>query len=105
MPKFLFSYRVPQDYRPRQETAKAWQAWFEGLGASRTETGHGVLDTRTLGKLDDGIRLGGYSIVTAEDMDSAVALAKECPAIQFGGGVEIGAVMEHPPGPPLPGRD
>ena len=99
MPKFLFSYRVPQDYRPGQETGQAWQAWFESLGSSRTDPGHGVLGTRALGKLDDGIRLGGYSVVTAEDMDSAVALAKGCPALQFGGGVEIGAVPEFTANP------
>jgi len=99
MPKFLFSYRVPQDYRPGQETGQAWQAWFESLGGSRTDPGHGVLGTRTLGNLVGGIRLGGYSVVTAEDMDSAVALAQGCPALRFGGGVEIGAVMDNPTGP------
>jgi hypothetical protein len=99
MPKFLFSYRVPQDYRPGQETGQAWQAWFESLGSSRTDPGHGVLGTRALGNLVGGIRLGGYSVVTAEDMDSAVALAEGCPALRFGGGVEIGAVMDNPPGP------
>lgn len=99
MPKFLFSYRVPQDYRPGRETGQAWQAWFDSLGSSRTEPGHGVLGTLALGNLFGGIRLGGYSVVTAEDMDSAVALAEGCPAIRFGGGVEIGAVMDNPPGP------
>src|SRR5215469_6972661 len=99
MPKFLFSYRVPQDYRPGQETGQAWQAWFDSLGSSLTDLGHGVLGTRALGKLDDGIRLGGYSVVTAEDMDSAVTLAKGCPALQFGGGVEIGAAMHNPRAP------
>jgi len=53
-----------------------------------------VLATRTLGKLDAETRLGGYSVVTAEDIDGAAALAAGCPAIQLGGGVEIGAVPE-----------
>ena len=95
MPKFLFSYRVPEDYQPGAETGKAWQAWFESLGGSRIDTGHGVVTTRMLGELDAGTtRLGGYSVVTAEDMEAAAALAEGCPALQFGGGVEIGAVPE-----------
>ena len=94
MPKFLFSYRVPEDYQPGAETGKAWEAWFESLGSSRIDTGHGVLATRTLGSLDAGTRLGGYSVVTADDMEGAAALAAGCPALRLGGGVEIGAVPE-----------
>jgi hypothetical protein len=94
VPKFLFSYRVPKDYRPGPETGQAWQAWFGSLGASQIDPGHGVLATRTLGNLADDTRLGGYSVVTAEDIDGAAVLAMGCPALQLGGGVEIGAVPE-----------
>ncbi len=94
MPKFLFTYRVPKDYQPGAETGRAWQAWFDGLGSSRIDTGHGVIATQTMGRLDAQTRLGGYSLVTAEDMDGAAALAERCPALQLGGGVEIGAVPE-----------
>ena len=99
MPKFVFSYRVPQDYQPGTETGRAWAAWFESLGSSRADTGHGVIATRTLGRLDAGTRLGGYSLVTAEDIDGAAALAKGCPALRLGGGVEIGAVPEFAENP------
>jgi hypothetical protein len=94
VPRFLFSYRVPKDYQPGAETGKAWEAWFESLGSSRVDTGHGVIATRALGKLDAETRLGGYSLVTAEDINGAAALAEGCPALRLGGGVEIGAVPE-----------
>jgi hypothetical protein len=94
MPKFLLSYRVPKDYQPSAETGKTWQAWFESLGSSPTDPGHGVIATRMLGSLDAGTRLGGYSVVTAEDMEAAAGLAEGCPALRLGGGVEIGAVAE-----------
>ena len=100
MPRFLFSYRVPKDYQPGAETGKAWEAWFERLGSSRIDAGHGVLATRTLGNLNAGTRLGGYSVVTAEDMEAAAALAGGCPALRLGGGVEIGAVPEFIGDPP-----
>ena len=94
MPRFLFSYRVPGDYQPGAQTGKAWEAWFESLGSSRVDTGHAVLATRTLGNLGAGTRLGGYSLVTAEDIEGAAALAQGCPALELGGGVEVGAVPD-----------
>jgi hypothetical protein len=99
MPEFLFSYRVPTGYRPGPETGPAWEAWFESLGSSRVENGHAVVTTRTLGNLGAETRLGGYSVVTADDIDGAVGLAEGCPALQFGGGVEVGAVPDFPRGP------
>jgi len=104
VPRFLFSYQVPRDYQPGAETGRAWEAWFESLGRSRVDAGHGVIATRTLGTIDDQTRLGGYSVVTAEDIDGAAALAMRCPALQFGGGVEIGAVPEFT-GNPRAGTD
>jgi len=42
--------------------------------------------------------------VTAEDIDGAATLATGCSALQFGGGVEIGAVPEFT-GNPRAGTD
>jgi hypothetical protein len=100
VPRFLFSYRVPEDCQPGAETGKAWQAWFESLGSSRVDTGHAVVATRALGNLDAGTRLGGYSLVTAQDIEGATALAEGCPALRLGGGVEIGAIPEFTGNPP-----
>ena len=94
MPKFLFSYRVPKDYQPGAESGPAWEAWFESLGTSRIDTGHAVVATQSLGELGAHTRLGGYSVVTADDIEGAAALAQGCPALHFGGGIEIGAVPE-----------
>jgi hypothetical protein len=35
-----------------------------------------------------------YSVVSAEDMESALALAGDCPVMRAGGGVEVGPVMD-----------
>jgi len=104
VPRFLFCYRVPTDYKPGTESGRAWQAWFDSLDSSRIDTGHAVVATRTLGNLSDNTRLGGYSLVAAEDIDAAAALASGCPAVQLGGGVEIGAVPEFS-GNPRAGTD
>jgi len=95
MAKYVFSYRVPSDYAPHAETAAEWQAWFGGLGSALVDVGHAVTDYASLGEIGGSdSRMIGYSVVSAEGMDSAVALAKDCPALQVGGGVEVGPVME-----------
>ena len=95
MAKYVFSYRVPSDYRPNAETAAEWQAWFGGMGPALVDLGHAVTDYASLGEVGgSGSRMIGYSVVSAEDMDSALALAKDCPALRAGGAVEVGPVME-----------
>ena len=95
MPNFVLSFRVPSDYRPNAETAPEWQAWFGGLGSALVDVGHAVTDYASLGEVGgSGSRMVAYSVVSAEDMDSALALAKDCPVLRVGGGVEVGPVME-----------
>jgi hypothetical protein len=96
MAKYVFSYRVPSDYRPNAGTPAQWQAWFGGLGPALVDVGHAVVDDyASLGEVGgSGSRMVGYSVVSAEDLDSALALAKDCPALRVGGGVEVGPVME-----------
>jgi hypothetical protein len=94
MANYVFSYRVPSDYVPGAETAAEWQAWFAGLGSALVDLGNAVTDYASLGEVGSGSRMVGYSAVSAEDMDSALALAKDCPALRVGGGVEVGPVME-----------
>jgi len=96
MAKYVFSFRVPSDYRPNAGTPAEWQAWFGGLGSALVDVGHAVVDDyASLGEVGgSGSRMVGYSVVSAEEMDSALALAKDCPALRVGGGVEVGPVLE-----------
>ena len=95
MPKFVVSYRVPSEYRPTAETPAEWQAWFGGMGSALVDVGHAVTDYAALGEVGGSdSRMVAYSVVSAQDMDSALALAKDCPVMRVGGGVEVGPVME-----------
>jgi hypothetical protein len=95
MAKYVFSFRVPSGYRPDAGTPAEWQAWFGELGSALVDVGHAVTDYASLGEVGgSGSRMVGYSVVSAEDLDSALALAKDCPALRVGGGVEVGPVME-----------
>jgi hypothetical protein len=95
MSEYVFSFRVPSDYAPHAGTPAEWQAWFGGLGSALMDVGNAVTGYASLGEVGGSdSRMVGYSVVSAEDMESALALAKDCPALRVGGGVEVGPVME-----------
>jgi len=94
MANYVFSFRVPSDYKPNAGTPAEWQAWFGGLGASLVDVGKAVTEYTALGEVGgNGSRFVAYSIVSADDLDAAQALAKDCPVLRVGGGVEIGPEM------------
>jgi hypothetical protein len=76
------------------DTPAEWQAWFAELGPALLDVGHAVTDYAALGEVgDNSSRWIAYSAVSAEDMDSALVLAKGCPVLRVGGGVEVGPAM------------
>jgi hypothetical protein len=93
MPTFVFTYRMPKDYVPGgPDTMSAWAAWFDSMGESLSDIGNPVFESTEVGQCGEGTRLGGYSFITADSLESAVALAKGSPALGVGGGVEVGVV-------------
>ena len=91
MTTFLLSYRSPTSSTPGDpEAIAAWRAFFKGLGDSLEDTGNPIFARTTLGNCDpETTVLGGYSFISAEDLDAAIQLAKGCPAVVNAGGVEI----------------
>jgi len=95
MTKYVFSFRVPSDYAPNAGTPAEWRAWFGSLGSALADVGNAVTEYASVGEVGgSGSRMVAYSVVSAEDMESALALAKDCPVMRVGGGVEVGPVME-----------
>ncbi len=93
MPTFVFTYRIPTDYVPGgPDTMAAWAAWFDSMGESLSDRGNPVSESTDLGRCGEGTRLGGYSLITADNLESAAALAKGSPALDVGGGVEVGLI-------------
>jgi hypothetical protein len=62
------------------------------------DRGNPAFERSTLGNCGADTPLGGYTLVTADDLAAAVVLAEGCPLLQEGGGVEIGELV------PVPGR-
>lgn len=87
MPTYVIVNRVPDDFTPGPEAFAAWTAWFERLGEHLADRGNPAFRSRALGNSG---ALGGYTLITADDLDGAIALAKDHPLVMSGGGVEIG---------------
>jgi hypothetical protein len=97
MAKFLFSYRMPEDYQPgRPDSIANWTAFFAGMGDHVVDRGQPVSEAAELGHCGAGTRPGGYSLISAEDLEAAVTLAKACPALAEGAGVQVGQLSELP---------
>ena len=104
MPQFIFTYhggKKPETPAEGQEGMKKWQEWAANLGNALVNPGTPVGITKVTA---DGVSsqpsshpIMGFSILEAEDMDSALGLLKDCPHIHMmGGSLEISEMMNCP---------
>jgi hypothetical protein len=99
MAKFIFTYRQRTDYVPSQadpDVVTPWTKFFERIGSNVVDPGQPVFERTAVGEIGDATKLGGYSIVDADSLDAALTLARMCPTIEQGGGVEVGVLAELP---------
>jgi hypothetical protein len=109
MAKFMLVYRQPappagaQPPSPEQMQAilGAWMTWIEKFRKSgqMVDAGDGLLPAGKVlhpgGVVTDGPYmeskevLGGYSVLSVDTLDAALAIARECPAAHSGGTIEI----------------
>jgi len=112
MAEFLFLYRgadaVTAALSPKemQDYMQRFQNWIVSLTKTGKLTSCGPLEKggKTLvgpnGLVTDGPfaetkdLIGGYSVVSAKDLDEATELARDCPFLAIGGTVEIRAVLD-----------
>jgi hypothetical protein len=99
MTNFLLAYSGGADMSeatPEQQQAsmEAWGAWFGSLGAAVVDGGNPFGAGTTVspdGSTGGAGRSGltGYSILAADGLEAAAALAKGCPLLSVGGTVEV----------------
>jgi hypothetical protein len=98
MANYVFAYSggkgVSADEAERDAQMAQWGQWFEDLGSAVVDGGAAMGPARTVGlggSVSDGGSRGltGYSIVSADSLDSAVELAKGCPVVGIGGAVDV----------------
>lgn len=98
MPEFLLLYRSPKGYTNDEAKVDDWNDWLAGIGLDLLEAGRPVVDSAVLGAESPGLRLTGFSIISAADLGAARTVASGCPALDSGGAVEIGALVAMPEG-------
>jgi hypothetical protein len=98
MSKYVFAYSggngVAADEAERNAQMTKWGQWFGELGSAVVDGGAPTGTAKTVGPDglvgDGGSRgLSGYSIVSADSLESAVELAKGCPVLEIGGAVDV----------------
>jgi hypothetical protein len=98
MANYLLAYHgggMPATEEERAQVMAAWGEWFGALGAGLVDGGNPVGQARTItgdGSVSDGggaNPVSGYSVIKADSMDAAVALARGCPLLQSGGSIEV----------------
>lgn len=95
MTTFLFAFRAPKNYLPGQsDTVAAWTAYFNDIGDHVEDVGNPVFERVTVGSPAQDTALGGYTLITADDLDQASALAQGCPLLALGGAVEVGVITQ-----------
>ncbi len=97
MTKFAFIYRggrppaTPEEGRAHMQK---WRAWSGGLGAAMVCPGMPFAEAVTVaadGETEGSgaIPLSGVSIVEAEDLAAAQAMARACPHLDLGGDIVV----------------
>ncbi|HEY6637097.1 MAG TPA: hypothetical protein VIZ61_05365 [Solirubrobacterales bacterium] len=98
MATYVFAYSggkgVAADEDERNAQMAKWGQWFGELGSAVVDGGAATGSAKTVGSggsVSDGGSRGitGYSIVSADSLDSAVELAKGCPVLEIGGAVDV----------------
>ena len=85
MKKFLFLYKGYMT--PTPEIGKAWMDWFASVGEAMVDSGNAMssgveVTPDAVTPIETGLEsFTGYSIINADTMDDAVALAKTNPMI------------------------
>ena len=102
MTKYLLSYHgeggMPESEAEMNEVMAAWGAWFETLGEAVVDGGNPIGPASSIapdGSVSaSGQGLTGYSIISADSMEAAVAAAQGCPVLAGGGTVGVNEAID-----------
>ncbi len=92
---------MPETDEERKTVMDAWTAWFTSLGSAVKDQGNPFSgQAKTIGA-DGAVSEGGggggatgYTILTANSLDEATTLAKDCPVLQGGANIMVFETLE-----------
>ena len=104
MPRYLIVYlggNQPATPEEGQRHFAKYMDWLSGLGDAVVSPANPLRETHTIhpdGSVTSGstIAMSGYTIVQADSLQAALAMAKACPFLEIGGTLEVAELAEMP---------
>lgn len=102
MGKYVLAYTgggsMGESEEAQQEIMGRWMSWFGSLGEAVVDAGAPFGPSSTVAPEGDvsepaATGLSGYSIISADSLEDAVAKAGGCPVLAGGGNVEVYEAM------------
>ena len=91
MANFLLTFHggsMPETKAEQDQVMGAWTDWFAAIGDALVDGGNPISQARAISPdgsvMDATSAPSGYSILKADNLDAAVALAKGCPVLAGG---------------------
>jgi hypothetical protein len=91
---------MPETEEEQAQVMKAWDAWFKQLGGALKDGGNPFTSAAKTVKPDGSVSDGaganasGYSVIRADSIDAASALAKGCPVLMGGASITVYETFE-----------
>lgn len=98
MPNYVLTYHgemgpMPDDPSVVEAVMEEWGAWYGSMGDSLVDGGSPFGETASIGpdgsSTSNPASITGYTIIKADDMAGATAIAKACPVLSNGHTVQI----------------
>lgn len=100
MSKFFLAFRggMPKTKEEGEQMMADWNAWVSSLGPAMLDPGAGFGKSRLLTapgtEAPAAGALSGYSIIDADDIDAALAIAGKCPIFSLEGTIEVAPCIQ-----------
>lgn len=102
MPRYFMAYlggNSPATPEEGKEHFARYKTWLASLGESAVSPANPLKGTKTIapdGSVSDegGTAMSGFTIVEADSMEAALAMAKGCPFLEIGGSLEVSELVQ-----------
>ena len=93
-----FGGNPPSSPEEGEQHMARYKAWLAALGDTAVSPMNPIKYTQTIqsdasSSVGSATSMSGYTIIAAESMEEAVAVAKACPFLEVGGTLEVGELI------------
>ena len=104
MPQYIITYlggEQPASPEEGKQHFAKYKSWLSSLGDAAVSPANPFKNTSTV-NADGSVTAGsttsmsGYTIIEADTVEAALAIAKACPFLDVGGSLEVSELMQMP---------